>query len=190
MESMSEQANRISGAPGIGAGRPRMPRWVKVFVAIGIVLAVLLLLMLTGVLGEGHSPRRHFGGAQTSNDPGTRADADAATRTLEVTALDTLVFEPATIRVGAGETVTFVVTNAGKSVHEFTLGDAAMQREHAQAMAHIPAGMAHEFPNAITLQPGETKRLTWRFADAGRLEFACHVKGHYQGGMRGPITVS
>jgi uncharacterized cupredoxin-like copper-binding protein len=189
---MSEQANRISGAPGTGNGRPRMPRWVKVFVAIGIVLAALLLLMLTGVLGEGHSPRRHFGGGaqKASNDLGARADAGAATRTVEVTALDTLVFEPATIRVGAGETVTFVVTNLGKSVHEFTLGDAAMQREHAQAMAHIPAGMGHEFPNAITLRPGETKRLTWRFPDTGTLEYACHVAGHYEGGMRGRITVN
>ncbi|MGH2401033.1 MAG: hypothetical protein ACRDF6_14450, partial [bacterium] len=87
------------------------------------------------------------------------------------------------------ETVTFAVTNAGRAVHEFTLGDAAMQQQHAQAMAHMPAGMAHGFPNSITLQPGETKRLTWRFGGTS-LEYGCHQQGHFQAGMRGRITIT
>ena len=81
------------------------------------------------------------------------------------------------------------MTNKGRAVHEFTLGDASMQQQHAQAMAHIPEGVAPHFPNSITLEPGETKQLTWRFGDT-LLEFACHEPGHYGAGMRGRITIN
>jgi uncharacterized cupredoxin-like copper-binding protein len=181
------------------AGRPSKPgtpRWVKVFGVISLVLIVLVVLMLTGVLGKGHGPGRHLGGArgamphQKAGGIGGPADAEKASRTVEATTLDTMSFQPATIAVSKGETVTFVVTNAGQSVHEFTLGDAGMQQAHAQAIAHIPAGMSHEFPNSIMLQPGQTKRLTWRFGDTATLEYACHVLNHYQAGMRGQITLS
>ena len=185
-----------SSDAGLGSGpetKPRTPRWVKVFGIIGLVLAVLIILMVAGVFGEGHGPGRHMGGARNdkpSGGIGGPADAGEAARTVEVTTLDTMTFAPARIDVSAGETVTFVVTNSGKVIHEFTLGDGAMQQQHAQAMAHMPSGMAHGFPNAITLRPGETKRLTWRFGDAGSLEFACHEPGHYQAGMRGHITIT
>jgi uncharacterized cupredoxin-like copper-binding protein len=49
-------------------------------------------------------------------------------------------------------------------------------------MAHMPPGMHHELPNSLSLAPGETKRLTWRFGAAGTLEFACHEPGHYDAG--------
>ena len=52
---------------GIEPRRPPTPRWVKVFGAIALVLLVLIILMLAGVFGEGHGPRRHLGGA----GPGT-----------------------------------------------------------------------------------------------------------------------
>jgi uncharacterized cupredoxin-like copper-binding protein len=170
-----------------------MPRWVKVFVVIGVLVAVLVVLMLTGVLGKGHGPGRHFGSGMSQNTTaslGGPADITAATRTIEVAASDSLAFEPATVVVSAGETVAFAVTNDGKTPHEFTLGDPEMQQEHARMMAHIPAGMGHDTPNSIILEPGETKRLAWRFGDADTLEYACHVQGHYQAGMRGRITVS
>jgi uncharacterized cupredoxin-like copper-binding protein len=178
--------------PGRGA-KPGTPRWVKVFGLIALVLLGLVVLMLAGVFGEGHGPGRHMGGASEdtpSSGVGAPADEGEAGRTIEIASLDSMSFEPARVNVSAGETVTFAVTNTGKTVHEFTLGNAAMQQEHAQAMAHIPAGMTHEFSNAITLQPGETKRLTWRFGHAASLEFACHQPGHYQAGMRGHIKIA
>jgi uncharacterized cupredoxin-like copper-binding protein len=117
--------------------------------------------------------------------------ADAVeVRTVEVTTLDTMTFEPSSISVSIGETVTFVVTNTGQAVHEFTLGDAAMQQGHAEAMAHLPGGMAHDIPNSITLQPGQTKQLTWRFGHTTTLEYACHQPDHYHAGMRGRITIT
>jgi len=180
---------------------PGTPRWV---IAIGVaaifVVLVVVVVMLTGAGGE-HGPGRHTASAvPTARTPaasgapsvgvGRPAEANEATRSVEVTTLDTMRFAPSSVDVVAGEAVTFVVTNAGQAVHEFTLGDAAMQQDHAGARAHIPAGVTHELPNSITVQPGETKQLTWRFGGAGVLEYACHEPGHYEAGMRAPIAVS
>jgi uncharacterized cupredoxin-like copper-binding protein len=184
------------------AKRHTRPRWVKVAMIIGALVVLFVILSLVGVLPGGpgrHGPGRHFGGAgnapasseaQGIGGVGEPAQASHATRTVEVTTLDTMTFEPSRIDVAAGETVTFSVTNTGQDVHEFTLGNAAMQREHAEAMAHMPAGMAHETPNSITLEPGDTKQLTWRFSETATVEYACHQPGHYQAGMRGQIMVT
>jgi uncharacterized cupredoxin-like copper-binding protein len=166
------------------------PRWVKVMAIIAIVAIALGILLLTA---GGHGPGRHSGGGggqQSTGGVGGPADASEAARMVEVTTLDTMTFEPSSISVSAGETVTFVVTNTGQAIHEFTLGDAAMQREHAEAMAHMPARMVHDTPNSITLQPGETGQLTWRFGDAATLEYACHQPDHYEAGVRGQITIT
>jgi uncharacterized cupredoxin-like copper-binding protein len=184
---------------GVGPG---IPRWVKVF---GIIVIVLVLLggiiVLTGVGGE-HGPSRHTpsgdaggqtrpsNGYENTGGVGRPADADQAARTVAVSTLDTMTFEPSRINVSAGETVAFLVTNTGQAIHEFTLGDAAMQHQHADEMAQMRDAMGHNQPNSITLQPGETKQLTWRFGDSVTLEYGCHEPGHYQAGMRGQITIN
>jgi uncharacterized cupredoxin-like copper-binding protein len=125
---------------------------------------------------------------------GEAVDPATADRAVEVDALDTMAFEPGTIEVAVGEAITFVVTNRGEAVHEFTLGDEEAQRAHADEMAE---GGAHDdehavggaVGNTITLQPGETKELAWWFDHAGTVEYACHVPGHYEAGMHGQITV-
>jgi len=180
--------------------RPGTPRWVK---ALGITaLALVLLVVAVMLIGGGeHGPGRHeamgdaggetpvAAGSATVGGAGGPADTSDAARVIEVAALDTMTFEPAGIEVSAGEVVTFEVTNRGQAMHEFTVGNAAMQQEHAQAMAHMPDGVAHALPNSITLERGETRQLTWRFGEAGELEYACHEPGHYEAGMRGRITV-
>ncbi|MBS3942423.1 MAG: cupredoxin domain-containing protein [Actinobacteria bacterium] len=119
---------------------------------------------------------------------GEAADASEATRTISVEAFD-MAFDPETISVEPGEVVTFEVTNTGEAAHEFFLGDGAMQQEHAEEMAGMDSDMAHDEPYSIRLDPDETKELTWRFAESGEVEFACHEPGHYQAGMHGQITV-
>ena len=120
---------------------------------------------------------------------GEPVDAADADRTIEMITLDTMAYDPPAITVEPGETVRFVVTNTGQAVHEFTLGDQAMQDEHAEEMAEMGSGMSHDEPNSLTLQPGETMELTWRFGDPGTVIYACHEPGHYQAGMRGEISV-
>jgi hypothetical protein len=100
----------------------RTPRWVKVFGIIALVLVLLVVVKL--LIGGGrHGPRRHLGargdtapssGQQNPGGVGGPADAEEAARSVEVTSLDTMTFEPRTIKASAGETVTFVVTSTGQ----------------------------------------------------------------------------
>ena len=108
-------------------------------------------------------------------------------RTIKITALDIKYDKPA-IRVKAGETVKFVVTNTGKLRHEFMIGDPEEQRQHAEMMKQMP-DMVHEDANMVTVEPGETKSLVWQFTQAGELEVACHIPGHYEAGMKSQVVV-
>ena len=87
----------------------------------------------------------------------------------------------------------FVVTNAGAVEHELMLMPPvatdsmgmAMNMEDMDktALAMIPAS---------DLATGATASFDYTFteaASAGSLEFACHTPGHYEVGMKLPITV-
>lgn len=152
------------------------------------LLAALLVAALA-LTGCGGTDDAGHGGHDEAAGVGATADPADAARTIEVTTLDAMLFDPPTIEVAAGETVTFVVTNTGEAVHEFVLGDAATQEEHAEEMEGSDHGVAHDDPNGITVPPGETAELTWRFGEAGTVEYACHLPGHYEAGMRGSVTV-
>jgi uncharacterized cupredoxin-like copper-binding protein len=145
---------------------------------------------------------------------GHPADAAKATRTIEVT-LGDMYFEPTSLNVKRGETVRFVLVNKGQLLHEFNLGDAAMHAAHQQemlkmaasgmltptgmkhdmtgmdhGMAHGDGAMKHDDPNSMLVEPGKAAELTWTFADATGLEFACNIPGHYQAGMVGKVAIS
>jgi uncharacterized cupredoxin-like copper-binding protein len=113
-------------------------------------------------------------------------------------------YRPSAIMVRAGRRVTFAVTNAGKLPHEFILGDRATHLAHERQMqeaaptagghahvhSHTPAAHAgHPTSGALTVPPGETRRLTWTFHDPGIVLYGCHVLGHWAAGMRGTIVV-
>ena len=84
----------------------------------------------------------------------------------------------------------FVFTNNGAVNHEIMIMpvvDPAMGMSMAQ-MDEMALGMIEE----DDMPPGGTGTLDITFtepAEAGKLEFACHVPGHYEAGMRLPITV-
>lgn len=117
-------------------------------------------------------------------EPAEPSDAD---RVIEVDASDDLTFGPDTFEVSAGETIQFVITNIGAITHDFTIGDEEAQEAHEEEMAE--GGMEHSEPNAVVLEPGETKTLTWKFTEAGTVLVGCHQPGHYAGGMTGVIEV-
>lgn len=126
---------------------------------------------------------------------GAPADAADADRTIDVeTAEDGgFHYEPSSIDVSAGEVVTFRIHNVGEARHEFVLGDHTQQQAHEaemRAMASEGDMMMHDEPNAVTVEPGGTKELTWQFTAPGQLEYGCHEPGHYAAGMRGDLTVS
>ncbi len=116
------------------------------------------------------------------------ADAPAGMREVTVTMTDELRFEPDTLTVAAGETVRFVVHNAGASEHELLIGDEAAQASFAAEMADGHDD-AHVGEAGIALGPGDTGEFTYTFGEPGELLIGCHEPGHYDGGMVGRITV-
>lgn len=119
--------------------------------------------------------------------PGGPAEEAEAITEVEVEAQDDFTFTPASIEVEAGEVVTFVVRNEGVAQHEFVLGDEVYQQMHeAEMQGDHDMDMME---NAIVVPGGETKKITWRFDEAGEVLFGCHEPGHYKAGMVGRITI-
>jgi uncharacterized cupredoxin-like copper-binding protein len=117
---------------------------------------------------------------------------------VKVVMNDRFRYRPAAIMVRAGRRVTFAVTNAGKLPHEFILGDRATQLDHERQMqaattapGHVHDHAAHGPPaaGALTVPPGQTRRLTWTFDEPGVVLYGCHVLGHWAAGMKGTIVV-
>lgn len=135
-------------------------------------------------------------GASAAGSPSAAGTADCASdaRVLRIRALAALRFDPASVTVRAGQPVCFVVTNAGKTKHEFVVGDKAMQDEHEKEMnsggGMESGGMDMGGDLEAELKPGETKSVSTTFDKAETLLYACHEPGHYKTGMIGKINVT
>ena len=121
-------------------------------------------------------------------------------------------YEPETITVKEGETVRFIVKNAGELVHEFNIGTAQMLIDHApememmvdhgvleadrinhEAAKKMQESMGHgehKMANAALLEPGKTGEIIWKFPKHAELEFGCTVPGHYDSGMVGEFSLT
>lgn len=126
------------------------------------------------------------GNGSGSSPAGASEPAAAATR-IEVELSDSMQITPNPMEVPAGVPVTFVVHNSGSIEHEFVIGDEATQAEHEAEMAE--GGMGHDEENAILVDAGATKELTFTFDEPGETLAGCHVPGHYPAGMKATITV-
>jgi uncharacterized cupredoxin-like copper-binding protein len=73
----------------------------------------------------------------------------------------------------------FVIANQGTLAHDWMIMPSGEQAE-AKALVKV---------EDTDLQPNMTVTRDFTFTQAGDLEFACHVKGHYEAGMHTPITV-
>ena len=124
----------------------------------------------------------------TFGSPGKESDV---TRTIEVEAADSMRFNPAKFEVKQGETIRFVVKNAGQIRHEFSIGDRATQRAHALMMKKMPNMKHADDPTTVSVEPGQTKTVIWKFdkKPASPLEFACHEPGHYEAGMKAEVAL-
>lgn len=112
-----------------------------------------------------------------------------ASRIIKVEMADTMRFSPSRIEVRAGETVKLEIKNIGQLPHELTIGKLSDLVEHAKEMRRHPDMPAHHEANAITLAPGQEGSLVWTFGQAGKLDFACLIPGHYEAGMKGEFVV-
>jgi len=130
----------------------------------------------------GHSAHGHAQGVGKPGDP------KGVSRTIQVVMSDDMKFTPARIDVKRGETIRFVVRNAGRVKHEMVIGTMAELKQHAELMRRMP-GMEHADENQVTLAPGKAGELVWQFTKAGAVDFACLEPGHFEAGMTGSVRV-
>jgi len=150
----------------------------------------------------------HGGGHGTKMTIGQAGKAANVTRTIEIKMSDNF-YEPENISVKEGETIRFVIKNAGEFVHEFNIGTTEMHAAHQEEMMMMVEHgalepdkinhemmkmdmgggktMQHDDPNSVLLEPGKSGEVIWTFAKAADIEFACNVPGHYDAGMMGKI---
>lgn len=84
----------------------------------------------------------------------------------------------------------FIITNEGAVNHELMIMEPMMEGMEMD-MEEMDA-MALAYVEEDELPPGATQTLDYTFtaaAPAGSLEFDCHIEGHYEAGMKLPITV-
>lgn len=148
------------------------------------VVIVLLAVVVVG-LAACSSPAA----SSTASIDAALPSLNGSPRVVTVTMTDELRFEPDAFTFSVGETVRFEVANAGAIQHEFFIGDADAQADHEEEMVEM-GGMAHDEPNGISVDPGESQVLEHTFATAGTILIGCHEPGHYAGGMVATATVN
>jgi len=108
------------------------------------------------------------------------ASAKAATE-ANVTLSDFKV-ELSTDNLPAGTAITFVISNKGAVAHELVL-----EKEGAVDEPLEFNGVPQE---AEDIESGTTRTVEWTIPEAGKYQFACHVPGHYEAGMKTAFTVA
>jgi uncharacterized cupredoxin-like copper-binding protein len=153
-----------------------------------LVLAALLAVCGAAV-AHGEKAHAPAGVVKKEQKPwGIAGDAKAAKRTIEIRMSDDMRFTPDRIELRQGETVRFVVRNAGKVMHEFVIGTKQELEEHAALMVKFPT-MEHDEPYMAHVPPGKSGEIVWTFNRAGEFDFACLIAGHFSAGMVGRIKV-
>lgn len=180
----------------------------RTFGTLGVVSAVSAYIALTA---SGAFVNGAHGGVLGSVSPiGKAGKASDATRTVTVVMHDNY-YDMEDLLVQGGETIRFVIKNAGEFVHEFNIGTKAMHAGHAKEMMMMMEHgalepdrinhdrmkmdmgngktMQHDDPNSVLLEPGKSAEIIWKFPedDVVQLEFACNVPGHYEAGMAGSV---
>ena len=155
----------------------------KLFLASAVALTLVLGLISTGAFAD--AKHAHEKEEAAAGKPG---DLKKVSRSIRVSMSDNMRFTPSRINVKRGETIKFMVKNIGKIKHEIVIGSMAELKEHAELMRKFP-DMEHAEPNQLTLDPGKSGILVWKFTKAGTVDFACLQPGHFEAGMVGKVAV-
>ena len=148
-----------------------------------------LALMLSAVAHTAQSAGQHVGGHTESSAIGEPGKAASVTRTVQIDMSDAMRYTPSSINAKQGETIRFAIKNSGKVKHELVLGTEKELKEHYEVMKKFPE-MEHDDPNMVTVAPGKTGEVIWKFTKAGKINFACLQPGHYDAGMKGAVAVA
>lgn len=151
-------------------------------------ISILLSICITSAMAGGEHDHSHTneGNSSAVGKPG---DASQSIKTIKVTTLDSMRYDFKSIPdLSDGDIITFIVTNEGKIPHEFSIGDEKEQKAHREMMRKMP-NMVHEDGNTVTINPGQTKEITWQFTGGNEVVFACNIPGHFEAGMFTKATV-
>jgi uncharacterized cupredoxin-like copper-binding protein len=125
--------------------------------------------------------------AEEMASPGRPGDPGQVSRTIEITMVDNR-FKPSEINVKQGETIKFMLKNAGRKKHEMVIGTPEELDKHAKMMKKFPDMEHPDEPNVATVDPGKTGELIWQFTAPGTVNFECPLPGHFKE-MRGTVLV-
>jgi len=161
---------------------------------MAVTIAAMTTLIAFAPTVVAHGDEGHAKALKTSisNDQhpfGVEGDPKKASRTIAISMDDSMHYSHSEIRVKQGETVTFVISNKGKLLHELVIGTREELQKHAELMRKHP-DMEHDEPYMAHVKPGARERITWKFTNAGNFEFVCLVAGHFEAGMKGAIVVA
>ena len=94
-------------------------------------------------------------------------------------------FDVRALRVRPHTEVRFVLVNRDPIGHEFIVGDPEVHARHANGheASHPPVD------GEVSIPADARAATTYVFHEPGPVEFACHLPGHYQYGMRGVVEV-
>ncbi len=137
--------------------------------------------------------------AACGDDANNSTGSSSAGRVVEITMTD-MAYSPATLSVTKGETVTFRFRNNGQSIHEALIGDDKYQMDHGASMtSSTMAGMSRDrgmghggmgAENMVSVKPGKSGDMIYRFNESGAMVIGCHQPGHYEAGMKVMINVT
>lgn len=120
------------------------------------------------------------------DDPAS-SGATRSEQTIKVRMIDN-EFDPGSLKLAKGETVRLEFTNSGSIRHEAIVGDEKAQAQHESEMGM--KGDMHDEGSAVSVEPGETKELSYKAAKAGSTLIGCHEPGHYDAGMRVKVAIA
>jgi uncharacterized cupredoxin-like copper-binding protein len=166
-----------------------LPRLAMHFAAVPALCAVLASPAVAHGDESHPDPRKAYNAAQVEDTAfGRQGDPRKVQRVIRLEMTDAYRFTPADIQVQRGQTVKFVVHNAGHQLHEMVLGTEADLAAHAELMRKFP-DMEHADANMAHVRAGARGEIVWQFTQPGRFAFACLIPGHYEAGMRGQVAV-
>lgn len=152
---------------------------------------LLTALLAAPLAAHAHGDKMHAQAVTAAAEQtpwGIAGTPSEVTRTIDLEMHDTMRFSPDSLAVQEGDTVRFVLKNAGRMLHEIVIGTPGELEKHAAMMARF-AGMEHDAPYMAHVDPGDAGEIVWHFNRPGRFEFACLIAGHYEAGMRGTLVV-
>ena len=153
-------------------------------------LFILTSLLTIGVSTAVYADAGHDDGTKKNmSEVGMPADSDAATKTITVHMMDSMKYNFSDMSdIKKGDTIKFVVMNKGKIPHEFGIGSIEEQISHREMMKSMP-GMKHEDGSTISVEPGKTKEIVWKFMGDSTVQFACNIPGHFEAGMHAEVKL-